>query len=146
MSSQALFRFSLPSFEGYSNKLTLFHSLKPVSLSESTVFSVANFSALVPLRRMIGCSLAIASPLIPFSASSLLTLSKPILSSLSIATVISTILSCLSYDFGNTGQNLTIIDFNANADTETVNTVSTICINSTSFSNESLPTTSASHW
>ena len=117
----------------------------PTSLADNTFFSVANFSAFVPLRRMIGCNLAIASSLIPFSFSSAFTLSKPILSSLSIATVISTILSDSPIISAIPERILRLFILIHTRILKRLKTVSTICINSTSFSNESLPTTSASH-
>ena len=42
----------------------LFLGFKPSSLAESTCFSVASFSSLLPLNKMIGCNLATASSLI----------------------------------------------------------------------------------
>ena len=51
-------------------------TLPPLS---GIAFRVASFSSLLPLNKMIGCSLAIASSLTPFSFNSALTLSRPIL-------------------------------------------------------------------
>ena len=118
---------------------------KPVSLSARTVFSVASFSSLVPLSRIMGCSLAIASSLTPFSRSSAFTLSRPILSSLSIATVISTMRSASPIISAIPLNILRLLILMHTLTPKRLKTVSTICISSTSLSRESLPTTSASH-
>ena len=55
--------------------------------------SLGNFSLSFPFRLIIGCSCSIAFLETPFRTNSSLTCSMPILSSLSMATVISTILS-----------------------------------------------------
>ena len=118
----------------------------PVSLSRSTSAMVANFSSLVPCRMMIGCRRAMASSEMPSERSSALTPSTPILSSLSMATVISTIFSASPITSAMPVRILRLLTLMATRTPKRVKTVSIICTSSTSLRSESLPTTSASHW
>jgi len=119
---------------------------KPVSLEAKTCFNVSSFSELLPCNKIIGCNLSMASALMPFSANSLFTFSRPILSSLSIATVMSTILSASLIISAIPVRIFRLFILIQTRIPKRVNTSSTICISSTSLRSESLPTTSASHW
>ena len=65
-----------------------------------------------------GLATATASSLRPPAFSSAFTLSSPILSNLSMATVMSTILSAAPIILGNTRQNLAVVQFDAHPYTE----------------------------
>ena len=120
--------------------------LVPVSDFFSTSAIISSFCALVPSILMIGCSFSIASSDMPLLFSSSFTASRPILSSLSIATVMSTILSASPITSAMPVRILRLFIFICTLTPNFVNISSVICIRSTSLSRESEPTTSTSHW
>ena len=119
--------------------------LNPVSDAARTFFRDAIFSRFVPLNIITGCSLLMASSERPFSRSSSFTFSKPILSSLSIATVISTILSAAPKISAIPDRIFRLFILIQTRIPKRWNTSSIIWISSTSLIKESEPTTSPSH-
>jgi hypothetical protein len=67
--------------------------LQPISELLNIDFNNATFSAVLPVNESSGLNFSIASSVNPFNLNSSFTFSIPILSSLSMATVISIILS-----------------------------------------------------
>ena len=117
-----------------------------ISDAASSFFKTASFSRFVPFSIMIGCKRAIAPSDNSLERNSSFTLSRPILSSLSIATVISTILSASPIISAMPERILRLFILIQTRIPKRRNTSSIIWISSTSFTNESEPTTSPSHW
>ena len=106
----------------------------------------AIFSAVEPERARICSMTAIALSVSPFSLISSLTASSPILSSLSIATVMSTTLSGKPQTSAKPVRTLRLLILTSTRTSSRAKTLSTIWTSSNSFSWELEPMTSTSHW
>ena len=118
----------------------------PVSELFRISFSEFNFSSLLPSILKIGFNKAIEFSESPLPCNSSTTLSIPILSSLSIATVISIILFCSPITSAMPARIFLLFTLMITWTFNASNTSSMIDNKSTSFNNESLPMMSASHW
>ena len=119
----------------------------PIWEDASISFRLSNCWFTSPCMVNKGCTLAIASCVIPFSSISFLTPSAPILSSLSKATVKSISISSAPITWAIPASILRLFIFITVPFSErSVKTASYNCTNSTSCNKEVLPTTSASHW
>ena len=118
----------------------------PASEPSNTLRRAAIFSRLEPRRSITGCRRSMAESLMPLARSSAITPSRPILSNLSIATVISTILSASPITSAMPARILRLFILITTLMPRRRKTSSMIWMSSTSQSSESLPTTSASHW
>ena len=107
---------------------------------------VESFSSVEPERRRIGRSTATASALSPLSIISSSTFSKPILSSLSMATVISTTRSGNPQISAKPVRTLRLLTLMSTRTSSRENTRSTIWTSSSSLTWDREPTTSTSHW
>ena len=107
---------------------------------------VSIFSAVVPSSRSTGSITATAWSVSPLSFISASTASRPILSSLSIATVMSVTLSGKPAISARPVRTFLLLIFMATLMPNLVKTRSTICTSSSSLSWDLLPMTSASHW
>ena len=119
----------------------------PILDEPSITFRLSNCWFASPCMVNKGCTLAIASCVIPFSSISFLTPSAPILSSLSRATVKSISLSSAPITWAIPVSILRLFIFiTVPFNERSVKTASYNCTSSTSCNKEGLPTTSASHW
>ena len=109
-------------------------------------FILASFSLLSPLRSSTGSMTLTASGLRPFWSISSSTASSPILSILSMATVMSTTLSGKPAISARPVSSLRLFIFTQTLTPKRRNTLSTICTSSSSLSWEVEPMTSTSHW
>lgn len=115
-----------------------------ISESDNTSESTVSFSSFVPLRSMIGFNTLSNGQKFPFDFNSSITFSIPILSSLSIATVMSIILSEAPINSAIPATFL-LLSFIVTPNFKFSNTSLMMEINSISFSKEFDPITSASH-
>ena len=93
------------------------------------------------------CSITVTALSVkPFSRISSSTLSNPILSSLSIATVMSTTLSGNPQTSAKPVRTFLLLIFTSTFTSKRLNTLSTICTSSSSLTCDLLPITSTSHW
>ena len=137
----------VPTVAIYPNRVRISSTpFMPVSSPAKSCSSCASFSSAVPTRSNTGCSLAMASAVRPRSISSAFTLSRPILSSLSIATVMSVSLSGAPIILAMPASILRLLILTVTGTCRRWNTSSIICTSSSSCSSESEPITSASHW
>ena len=118
----------------------------PVALPLRVSARICIFSSLLPCALSIGRSFSTDSSLMPLLLSSATTPSRPILSILSMATVMSIIFSGSPITSAIPASTLRLLSFIATRMFSLPNTWSMSCTSSTSFISELLPMMSASHW